>query len=173
MSCTARRFSTGSSRSARNRSRSVSSTLGPRDGRTAATVVTLDACRVDAGSNPGKRKNRSRPLAPRAQYLAWLGVGDGEQPRKETYVTTVSESKVSTLHLDLPAPAREALQRALEACLTCVETCTACADACLREEDVSAMRACILSDLDCADVCDTTAKVLARSGGAQVGITRA
>ncbi|HEY2834560.1 MAG TPA: four-helix bundle copper-binding protein [Sporichthyaceae bacterium] len=88
-------------------------------------------------------------------------------------MTTVSHSKVSTLHLDLPAPAREALQRALECCLTCVETCTACADACLREDDLDALRACILSDLDCADICDTTARVLARSGGAQVGVTRA
>jgi hypothetical protein len=88
-------------------------------------------------------------------------------------MTTVSEATVSTLHLDLPAPAREALQRAIEACLTCVETCTACADACLREEDLESLRACILTDLDCAEICDTTAKLLARSGGAQVGVTRA
>ncbi|HEX3611166.1 MAG TPA: four-helix bundle copper-binding protein [Sporichthyaceae bacterium] len=88
-------------------------------------------------------------------------------------MTTVSKSKISTMHPHLSAPTREALQRALEACWTCAETCSACADACLREENVSAMRACIMSDLDCADICSTTATLLARSGGAQVGVTRA
>jgi hypothetical protein len=88
-------------------------------------------------------------------------------------MTTVSESKVSILHLDLPAPAREALQRALAATAACAQTCTACADACLREKDLDAMRACILADLDCADLCATTGRLLARSGGAQAGVTRA
>jgi hypothetical protein len=30
-----------------------------------------------------------------------------------------------------------------------------------------------MSDLDCAEICVTTATLLARSGGAQVGVTRA
>jgi hypothetical protein len=59
-------------------------------------------------------------------------------------MTTDSRSKVSTSHLDLPAPAGEALRRALAACWTCAQACNACADACLREEDVAAMRACIM-----------------------------
>jgi hypothetical protein len=88
-------------------------------------------------------------------------------------MTTVSESKVSTMHIDLPAPAREALQRALAACETCAETCMACADACLREDDLQALRGCVLADLDCADLCATTVRILARSGGAQPGVTRA
>jgi hypothetical protein len=66
----------------------------------------------------------------------------------------------SVLHTDLAAPAREALTRAMEASSDCARACILCASACLCEEDVAGMRDCILSDLDCADVCETTAKML-------------
>ena len=45
----------------------------------------------------------------------------------------------------------------------CAQSCTACADACLAEPDVAALAACIRLNLDCADVCATTARVLLRS----------
>jgi hypothetical protein len=52
---------------------------------------------------------------------------------------------------------------ALKALSTCAETCTACADACLGEpEHLEHLRRCITTDLDCADVCGTTARVLVR-----------
>ena len=51
---------------------------------------------------------------------------------------------------------------AIEGCLDAAQACTACADACLGEADVAALRACIGLDLDCADVCGATARVLSR-----------
>jgi hypothetical protein len=46
----------------------------------------------------------------------------------------------------------------------CAQTCSACADACLAEPDAAALAACIRLNLDCADVCTATARVLLRSG---------
>jgi hypothetical protein len=71
----------------------------------------------------------------------------------------------ATLHLDLPAPQHEALNRAITTLLACVETCNACAGACLREPDVAKMRHCIATDLDCAAICETTVGMLARFDG--------
>src|SRR5689334_11464611 len=52
---------------------------------------------------------------------------------------------------------------ALRALSTCAETCTACADACLGEpEHVEQLRRCISTDLDCADICTATTRVLMR-----------
>ena len=45
----------------------------------------------------------------------------------------------------------------------CEQICTSCADACLGESDhVAKLRRCIRTDLDCADVCSTTARLLIR-----------
>ena len=65
-----------------------------------------------------------------------------------------------------PAPitqsAMAALAECIEACFVCGQVCTACADACLAEEMVIDLRACIRTDLDCADICMTTGRILAR-----------
>lgn len=66
----------------------------------------------------------------------------------------------------------ELLARAIDALVACAQTCTACADACLSEEMVAEMRACIRSDLDCADVCDATARVLSRQTAYDPDVTR-
>jgi hypothetical protein len=58
------------------------------------------------------------------------------------------------------------LKNCILACLECVYSCTACADACLSEDMVADLRDCIQKNLDCADVCDATAKVLSRHPGA-------
>lgn len=51
----------------------------------------------------------------------------------------------------------------LKALSTCEEICNSCADACLAEHDqVERLRRCITTDLDCADVCAATARVLTR-----------
>ena len=65
------------------------------------------------------------------------------------------------------------LARAIDAALECFQTCTACADACLSEQDVASMTRCIRDDLDCADVCATTVKVLSRHTGYDAALTRA
>ena len=54
------------------------------------------------------------------------------------------------------------LAAAIEACFDCAQTCTACADACLAEDDVVELRRCIATDLNCADLCATTGRVLSR-----------
>ncbi len=49
---------------------------------------------------------------------------------------------------------------AIDAATACAVTCTACASACLSEG--TDMQQCVRDDLDCADLCFTTAKHLAR-----------
>ena len=51
---------------------------------------------------------------------------------------------------------------AIDAASACAVVCSACASACLSEGDASAMATCIRDDLDCADLCEVTAKHLAR-----------
>lgn len=60
----------------------------------------------------------------------------------------------------------------VQACFECVQACTACADACLAEED-SALKKCIRLNLDCADVCDTTGRLLARASRTDAPMLRA
>ena len=50
----------------------------------------------------------------------------------------------------------------IEACRECLVVCTSCADACLGEQNIQMLVGCIRLDLDCADVCETTAKILIR-----------
>lgn len=54
------------------------------------------------------------------------------------------------------------LAAAIDAALDCVGSCTTCASADLIEQDVAVMRKCILLCLDCADVCELTARMLSR-----------
>jgi hypothetical protein len=58
-------------------------------------------------------------------------------------------------------PAEE-LAAAIEACFDCAQTCTACADACLAEDDVAQLRRCIATDVNCADLCAATGRLLSR-----------
>lgn len=70
-------------------------------------------------------------------------------------------------------PDHDLLVRAVDALVECSLVCTACADACLSEDMVAELRRCIRTDLDCADICDTTARVLARRTAVDVAVTRA
>lgn len=60
------------------------------------------------------------------------------------------------------ATANEALARCIQQCFACALTCTSCADACLAEKQVQELARCIRLNLDCADVCEATGRVLAR-----------
>lgn len=51
---------------------------------------------------------------------------------------------------------------AIDACLRCVQSCTTCANADVAENDIAEMRRCIAQCLNCADVCDATARLLSR-----------
>jgi CHAD domain-containing protein len=68
---------------------------------------------------------------------------------------------------------RALIADAVEALIDCAQACTACADACLSEEQIDQLRKCIRSDLDCADICETTARVLSRHTGYDANVTRA
>lgn len=65
------------------------------------------------------------------------------------------------------------LTEAIDAALACAQTCTACADSCLAEEMVAELRDCIRTDLDCADICATTAAVLSRRTGSNLLVVKA
>jgi len=85
-------------------------------------------------------------------------------------------SRVATMLEQYPAEItvdQGLLARAIEAALACSQTCTACADACLAEQDVQRMTRCIRDNLDCADVCATTVRVLSRHTGYDANLTRA
>ncbi len=56
----------------------------------------------------------------------------------------------------------DALTELIDSCFECAQACTACADACLGEENIQMLARCIRLDLDCADVCDATGRVLSR-----------
>ncbi|MBO0871517.1 MAG: four-helix bundle copper-binding protein [Micromonosporaceae bacterium] len=68
---------------------------------------------------------------------------------------------------------RVQLAGAIDALLACAATCTACADACLSEQMVGELTKCVRTNLDCADICDTTARVLSRHTGYDANISRA
>jgi hypothetical protein len=67
----------------------------------------------------------------------------------------------------------ELLRECMAACVECAQACTACADACLSEEMVADLRKCLRTNLDCADVCETTGRVLSRRTGYDADLTRA
>ena len=68
---------------------------------------------------------------------------------------------------------RALLASAIESIVECSQACTACADACLSEEMVADLRKCVRTNMDCADVCDATARVLSRHTGYDANISRA
>ena len=55
----------------------------------------------------------------------------------------------------------------------CEQCCTSCADACLAEDSDMDLTACIRTNLDCADVCATTGRVLSRQTRPTDAILRA
>jgi hypothetical protein len=65
------------------------------------------------------------------------------------------------------------LARCIDTCLECVQVCTSCADSDLGEQMVADLVKCARLDLDCADMCGTTARVLSRQTGYDRDLTRA
>ncbi|WP_229403224.1 four-helix bundle copper-binding protein [Micromonospora okii] len=61
---------------------------------------------------------------------------------------------------------------AIDSLKACAQTCTACADACLSEDMVADLTKCVRTNLDCADICETTARVLSRHTGYDANISR-
>jgi hypothetical protein len=67
---------------------------------------------------------------------------------------------------------RQQLAFTIDSLINCSEACTACADACLSEDMVADLTKCIRTNLDCADICATTARVLSRHTGYDANISR-
>lgn len=85
---------------------------------------------------------------------------------------SVAGQMLETHPADLGRVDREKLRACIEACFECAQSCTACADACLSEQNVAELTKCIRSNLDCADICDTTGRVLSRHTGSDANLTR-
>lgn len=73
-------------------------------------------------------------------------------------------------HPDVRGNTNDKLIRAIEEMLNCGQVCTSCADACLAEEHVSMLVQCIRLDMDCADLCFTTARIATRRAGGNVEV---
>lgn len=82
--------------------------------------------------------------------------------------TEMLETYPAEINLD-----RQLIARVVDALVECSQACTACADACLSEDMVAELRRCIRTNLDCADSCATTARILSRHTGYDANITRA
>lgn len=80
--------------------------------------------------------------------------------------------QMASLHSAGPQSFDEQLFDCIEECVACFQACAACADACLAEPDVSSLVKCIRTDLDCSDVCATTAAVLTRRTQGDLGVIR-
>jgi hypothetical protein len=94
-------------------------------------------------------------------------------PLLEEVAMTVAAQMLETYPKGLGGVDRDALREAIESCFDCAQACTACADACLSEDAVADLTKCIRTNLDCADVCDTTGRVLSRHTGYDANVTRA
>lgn len=67
----------------------------------------------------------------------------------------------------------DVLARTIDALVECANTCSQCADACLSEEGLSPELAkCIRLNLDCADVCTATSRVVSRQTEYDANVTR-
>lgn len=66
-----------------------------------------------------------------------------------------------------------AVTKVIDSAFECAQICTSCADACLSEDMVADMRYCIRQNLDCADICGTTARVLSRQTEPEMTLLRA
>jgi hypothetical protein len=86
---------------------------------------------------------------------------------------TMTSAMLETHPLGAGGTDRDLLVAAIDACFECEQTCTSCADACLAEDMVADLRTCIRRNLDCADVCGATGRVLSRQTAPDGGTLRA
>jgi hypothetical protein len=55
----------------------------------------------------------------------------------------------------------------------CAITCNICADACLGEQNVENLTQCIRFNLDCADICSSTAAIISRQTNSSTDLIKA
>jgi Domain of Unknown Function (DUF326) len=101
-------------------------------------------------------------------------VGANRQPEADRSTPmTVASQMLEAYPADLGGIDKDRLSACIAACVECAQACTACADACLSEDMVAELTRCIRTDLDCADVCEATGRVLSRHTGYDANLTRA
>jgi uncharacterized protein DUF326 len=93
-------------------------------------------------------------------------------PAKEELMTRATDM-LDTYPSDLGAIDKQALGECIDACVECAQACTACADACLSEKTVAELVKCVRTNLDCADLCDATGRILSRHTGYDANLTTA
>ncbi|WP_373046909.1 four-helix bundle copper-binding protein [Vulgatibacter sp.] len=76
-------------------------------------------------------------------------------------------------HPQKPTTHFDAIARCIEACFECEQICVTCADACLAEEQVGMLRECIRLNLDCADLCGATGRLISRQARPEPALWRA
>ena len=87
-----------------------------------------------------------------------------------TYTMRMLDTYPAEINVD-----KQQLAQAIDALAACAQACTACADACLSEsaDMLPRLTRCIRDNLDCADICATTAAVLSRHTGYDANLTQA
>ena len=65
-------------------------------------------------------------------------------------------------HPRTPLMEPSVISACISACVECADACNSCADACLGEDMVQSLVKCIRINLDCADICQVTSRLLAR-----------
>ncbi|RTL63959.1 MAG: four-helix bundle copper-binding protein [Hyphomicrobiales bacterium] len=80
--------------------------------------------------------------------------------------------EIIRMHPHVRGQNNDALVRCIEECASCAQVCTSCADACLGEDGVKMLTQCIRLDLDCADICNATARIATRRTGADEEMIR-
>ena len=73
-------------------------------------------------------------------------------------------------HAEPPVASSTALAECIHACLESAQSCSACADACLGDHAIEPRIHCIRINLDCADICGVTARVLSRQTAPDLGV---
>lgn len=69
--------------------------------------------------------------------------------------------------------ADESMGKIRQSLIACEEACRSCAEACLSEKDIDMLRTCIRIDLECAEICALTARLVltgSRFSGSAFGL---
>ncbi|HUF17702.1 MAG TPA: four-helix bundle copper-binding protein [Thermoanaerobaculia bacterium] len=81
--------------------------------------------------------------------------------------------KMFSAHPNPASDAGDAAFALVTAAAECSVVCTTCADACLEEASASELRTCIRLNLDCAEICAVTARMISRPGEQDRKVLRA
>jgi hypothetical protein len=76
-------------------------------------------------------------------------------------------------HPQKPTHHFDVVAACIAACFECEQICVTCADACLGEEQVGMLKQCIRLNLDCADLCGATGRLIARQARPDPDLWRA